>query len=88
MLILEKYPTIASKEKSLDVLLNVDNGREIGYDGEDSSGAVDYFEKLCQGTNEKQSTKTTRDAGVVLNWFAISLRVEILILIPFTKVNP
>jgi aspartyl-tRNA(Asn)/glutamyl-tRNA(Gln) amidotransferase subunit B len=77
--LLEKYPTLTSKEKSLDVLLNVDNGREVGYDGEDSGGAVDYFEKLCQGTNEEQSGKTIRDASVVLNWFVISLRVEHLI---------
>jgi len=63
----------------LDVLLNVDNGREIGYDGEDSRGAVDYFEKLCQGTSEKQGEKTTRDASVVLNWSVISLSVDYLI---------
>lgn len=69
--LLEKYPKLTSKEKSLDVLLNVDNGREIGYDGEDSGGAVDYFEKLCQGANEKQGGNTTRDASVVLNWFII-----------------
>lgn len=74
--LLEKYPALTSKEKSLNVLLNVDNGREVGYDGEDSGGAVDYFEKLCQGTNEEQGRKTTRDASVVLNWFVISLCVE------------
>jgi aspartyl-tRNA(Asn)/glutamyl-tRNA(Gln) amidotransferase subunit B len=77
--LLEKYPKLTSKEKSLDVLLNVDNGREVGYDGEDSGGAVDYFEKLCQGTNDKQGGNPTRDASVVLNWFVISPRIEYLI---------
>ncbi|KAF8961095.1 Glutamyl-tRNA amidotransferase B subunit [Flammula alnicola] len=61
--LLERYPLLKAKETSLDVLLHVDNGREVGFDGEDSGGAVDYFERLCQGGKE-----TPRNPSVVLNW--------------------
>ncbi|KAF5322005.1 hypothetical protein D9619_000691 [Psilocybe cf. subviscida] len=60
----------ATKGKSLDVLLNVDNGREIGFDGEGGSGAVEYFERLCQSAD---GGTQGRNPGVVLNWLTHEL---------------
>ncbi|KAF9559669.1 glutamyl-tRNA amidotransferase, partial [Agrocybe pediades] len=63
--ILDKYPSLKDKEQSLDVLLNVDNGREVGFDAEDGAGAVEYFERLCQAPK--------RDPIVILNWMTHEL---------------
>ena len=51
----------------MDVLLKVDNGRDIVSDGEDPGGAVDYFEKLCQRVG-KDGVVFKRDPILVLNW--------------------
>ena len=45
-------------DRDADVLMTVDTGKEIGYDGELGGGAVRYFEQLAQG----------RDAKTVVNW--------------------
>lgn len=66
--LLDKFPELKAKEQSLDVLLNVDNGREVAFDGESSGGAVNYFEQLCLGENDKGQIETRRNPGVVLNW--------------------
>ncbi|KDR84118.1 hypothetical protein GALMADRAFT_111334 [Galerina marginata CBS 339.88] len=68
--LLEKYPSLQGKPQSLEVLLNVDNGREVAFDGEDSGGAVDYFERLCQTTSGEG---TKRDPVVLLNWLTHEL---------------
>lgn len=66
--LLDKFPQLHTKEQSLDVLLHVDNGREVTFDGESSGGAVDYFERLCLGQNDKGQTEIRRNPGIVLNW--------------------
>ena len=53
----------------MDVLLNVDNGREVAFDGEPSGGAVNYFEQLCLGGNDNGQLEIRRNPGVVLNWY-------------------
>ncbi|KAF8165712.1 Glutamyl-tRNA amidotransferase subunit B, mitochondrial [Crassisporium funariophilum] len=63
--LLERYPELESKENSLDVLLKIDNGQEVGYDGECGTGAVDYFDRLCQ--------ENGRPPAVVLNWLTHDL---------------
>jgi len=60
--ILDKYPSLKNKETSLNVLLSIDDGREVGFDGEDNGGAVEYFENLCLSRK--------RDPVLVLNWYA------------------
>lgn len=45
-------------QRDADVLMTVDMGREVGYDGELGQGAVAYFDQLAQG----------RDAKAVVNW--------------------
>jgi aspartyl-tRNA(Asn)/glutamyl-tRNA(Gln) amidotransferase subunit B len=67
--LLDKFPELKAKEQSLDVLLNVDNGREVAFDGESSGGAVNYFEQLCLGENDKGQIETRRNPGVVLKWY-------------------
>jgi len=66
--LLDKFPELKTKEQSLNVLLNVDNRREVPFDGESSGGAVDYFEQLCLRENDKGQIETRRNPGVVLNW--------------------
>jgi len=46
-------------ERDADVLMAVDSGREVGFDGELGKGAVAYFDALAQ----------QRDPKVVVNWF-------------------
>lgn len=46
--------------RDAEVLMSVDSGREVGFDGEPGSGgAVAYFDSLSTG----------RDAKVVVNWW-------------------
>lgn len=46
--------------QDIDVLMAVDSGNEIGFDGQRSAGAVTYFEALTKGRNSK----------TVVNWYA------------------
>ncbi|KAF9534608.1 glutamyl-tRNA amidotransferase [Crepidotus variabilis] len=74
--LLRKYPALQMKEQSLDVLLKVDNTRDIGFDGEDARGAVEYFEVLCQGQDipsRRDVHANTRDPVFVLNWLTHDL---------------
>ena len=45
-------------ERDADVLMTVDAGREVGFDGEPGKGAVAYFNSLVRG----------RDPKIVINW--------------------
>ncbi|KAH7919539.1 Glutamyl-tRNA amidotransferase B subunit [Leucogyrophana mollusca] len=49
--------------RDADVLMAVDAGREVGFDGEPGRGAVAYFDKLAQG----------RDPKVAVNWMTHDL---------------
>jgi aspartyl-tRNA(Asn)/glutamyl-tRNA(Gln) amidotransferase subunit B len=57
--------TYKLSEQDADVLLNLDSGREVGFDGEHSDGgAVAYFDRLCsEGRNPR----------VVFNWYVCLL---------------
>ncbi|KAG0702424.1 GatB/GatE catalytic domain-containing protein [Suillus ampliporus] len=50
-------------ERDTDVLMAVDSGREVGFDGELGKGAVAYFDSLAQ----------QRDPRVVVNWMTHEL---------------
>ncbi|KAL4081424.1 GatB/GatE catalytic domain-containing protein [Scleroderma yunnanense] len=50
-------------ERDADVLMTVDAGRDVGFDGELGNGAVTYFNSLVQG----------RDPKVVVNWMTHEL---------------
>lgn len=45
-------------QQDIDVLMAVDSGDEVGFDGRLNLGAVMYFEALANGRNSK----------VVVNW--------------------
>jgi aspartyl-tRNA(Asn)/glutamyl-tRNA(Gln) amidotransferase subunit B len=45
-------------QKDIDVLMTVDSGNEVGFDGQLNHGAVTYFEALTNGRSSK----------VVVNW--------------------
>jgi len=47
--------------RDVDVLMLIDSGREVGFDGELGGGAVAYFEELC-------SHDKPRDPKIVVNW--------------------
>lgn len=47
-------------ERDTDVLMTIDAGREVAFDGELGSGAITYFNSLVQG----------RDPKIVVNWLA------------------
>ena len=45
-------------QRDVDVLMDVDSGREVGFDGELGRGAVAYFDEVSRG----------RDPKAVVNW--------------------
>jgi len=50
-------------KRDAEVLMSVDSGREVEFDGEPGSGgAVAYFESLSKG----------RDPKIVVNWWSFS----------------
>ena len=60
--LLDTYLPAGVTESDIDILLSLDEGREIGYDGREPpsrSSAVAYFEKL---------SSSGRNAKAVLNW--------------------
>jgi hypothetical protein len=60
--LLDTYLPAGVTESDIDILLGLDEGREIGYDGRDppsSPSAVAYFEKL---------SSSGRNAKAVMNW--------------------
>lgn len=48
-------------ERDADVLMAIDMGREVGYDGSLGHGAVAYFDTVARG----------RDSKIVVNWYDI-----------------
>ena len=46
-------------EQEAEVLMTVDAGREVRFDGEPPRGAVQYFDRLAQG----------RSAKAAVNWY-------------------
>jgi len=54
-------------ERDVDVLLNVDRGYEVQYDGQPPKTAVAYFEQLCAGSGVNAFGK--RDPRVIVNWY-------------------
>ena len=74
--LISKYPELEKKQQSLNVLLSVNGGQDIGLDGETSHSAVNYFEAVCQGRSTSK-IGDKRDPGLVLNWSVpFSLRPE------------
>jgi len=57
-------------ERDVGVLMAVDAGRGVGYDGEVGGGAVRYFEMLCQAGG---GVEGRREAKVVVNWMTHEL---------------
>ncbi|KAG5648737.1 hypothetical protein DXG03_000084 [Asterophora parasitica] len=56
-------------ERDIEVILNIDSGREVPHDGETGSpetGAVTFFHLLCAGRDGEQNA--VRDPKVVVNW--------------------
>lgn len=51
-------------QRDADVLMSVDSGRDVRYDGELARGAVGYFDAVARG----------RDPKVVVNWWARTAR--------------
>jgi len=50
---------IGLTEQEAEVLMAVDAGREVRFDGEPARGAVQYFDRLAQG----------RSAKMAVNWY-------------------
>ncbi|KAF5363870.1 hypothetical protein D9756_000292 [Leucocoprinus leucothites] len=65
--------TYALSDRNVNVLLGIDSGRDVRYDGEDpgESGAVKYFDKLVEGVGSPEGKK--RDPNVVANWMTQEL---------------
>ena len=58
--------------RDVEVLMDVDSGREVGFDGELGRGAVAYFDEVSRG----------RDPKTVVNWY-MSLA---FVLLPIARV--
>lgn len=55
-----RLQTLGLSCRDTDVLMDVDSGREVGFDGELGRGAVAYFDRVAHG----------RDPKMVVNWCA------------------
>ena len=51
--------SVGLTEQEAEVLMTVDAGREVRFDGEPAQGAVQYFDRLAQG----------RSAKAAVNWY-------------------
>ncbi|KXN89467.1 Glutamyl-tRNA(Gln) amidotransferase subunit B, mitochondrial [Leucoagaricus sp. SymC.cos] len=66
--------TYGLSDRDVEVLVGIDSGREVRYDGEDpgESGAVRYFDRLVEGVGSSQAGKK-RDPKIVANWMTHEL---------------
>jgi len=62
----------ALSDRNVDVLLGIDSGRQVQYDGEDPGErcAVKYFDKIVDGFGNPDRKK--RDPKRVANWYVLS----------------
>jgi aspartyl-tRNA(Asn)/glutamyl-tRNA(Gln) amidotransferase subunit B len=51
--------------RDVDVLMSVDAGRDVRFDGEMGGGAVAYFEEVCA------PKALSRDPKAVVNWWVL-----------------
>ncbi|KAI0960164.1 hypothetical protein AcW1_004761 [Taiwanofungus camphoratus] len=58
-----RLQTLGLSCRDTDVLMDVDSGREVGFDGELGRGAVAYFDRVAHG----------RDPKMVVNWITHEL---------------
>ncbi|TFK43869.1 Glutamyl-tRNA amidotransferase subunit B, mitochondrial [Crucibulum laeve] len=71
--------TYGISERDVEVLLSVDSGREVQFDGDEGDGgrgAVAYFDRLVAGNgqiNEDGKKKKGRDPKVAVNWMTHEL---------------
>ncbi|KAH9855061.1 Glutamyl-tRNA-Gln amidotransferase B subunit [Lenzites betulinus] len=65
-------------ERDVEVLMDVDSGREVGYDGELGRGAVAYFDEVSRG----------RDPKAVVNWITHELLGQLAFRHETFKENP
>ncbi|KAI0375939.1 Glutamyl-tRNA-Gln amidotransferase B subunit [Pilatotrama ljubarskyi] len=65
-------------QRDVEVLMDVDSGREVGYDGELGRGAVAYFDQVSQG----------RDPKAVVNWITHELLGQLAFRHETFKENP
>ncbi|KAI0722731.1 Glutamyl-tRNA amidotransferase B subunit [Earliella scabrosa] len=65
-------------QRDVEVLMDVDSGREVGFDGELGHGAVAYFDEVSRG----------RDPKVVVNWITHELLGQLAYRNETFKENP
>jgi aspartyl-tRNA(Asn)/glutamyl-tRNA(Gln) amidotransferase subunit B len=63
--------------RDIEVLMAVDAGREVGFDGELGRGAITFFDLVADG----------RDPKVVVNWCADLLILNVCIFLKLTAPN-
>jgi len=54
------------RQRDIDVLMAVDSGNEVGFDGQLNPGAVMYFEALTKDRNSK----------MVVNWYVVKIPID------------
>jgi aspartyl-tRNA(Asn)/glutamyl-tRNA(Gln) amidotransferase subunit B len=59
----KRLELLGLSQQDVDVLMAVDSGNEVGFDGQLNRGAVTYFEALAKGRNSK----------MVVNWYVVKL---------------
>jgi hypothetical protein len=72
--------------RDLEVLMMLDAGKTVGWDGMTEAGAVSFFERVVDGrleNGENGIPGPSRNPRVVLNWYAWSIHF-----IPFANTGP
>jgi hypothetical protein len=62
----ERLEILGLNQQDVDVLMSVDSGNEVGFDGWLNHGAVTYFEALTKGRNSK----------TVVNWCVVKCSIN------------
>ncbi|KAG8828529.1 hypothetical protein FRC19_003868 [Serendipita sp. 401] len=64
-----KSPGVDGITRDIEILMQLDAGKSVGWDGEAVSGAVEFFENAIGGTGADHTHLTSRrDPKTVLNW--------------------
>ena len=62
----ERLELLGLSQQDIDVLMSVDSGNEVDFDGRLNHGAVTYFEALTKSRNSK----------VVVNWYVVKSSIN------------
>lgn len=74
----ERLELLGLSQQDVDVLMSVDSGNEVGFDGRLNHGAVTYFEALTKSRNSK----------IVVNWYVVKCSINRIWISAYCIIQP